>query len=68
MAETGILKEILSTKEVSELLGLSTHSVYRMIHDNVIPFSSFGRNGRTKRFNRKKIMEWIQARSTEGKT
>lgn len=67
MDTTATIKEILTVKETADLLGLSKHSIYRMIKEQVIPFSSFGKNGRTKRFQRKKLLEWFDGRSVEGK-
>jgi excisionase family DNA binding protein len=65
MATTDTLKRYLSVKETGEYLGLSRHTIYRMIKSLEIPFTTFGR---VKRFDREKLDRWIAARSVEGKT
>lgn len=53
-------KELLTIKEVAELLRLKQNVVYGMTYRKQIPFIKIGR---TKRFSRSKIMAWINSNS-----
>jgi excisionase family DNA binding protein len=51
-------KELLTTRETAKLLGLSELTVYKLTYRKQIPFI---RIGRTKRFDRAKLLAWIDA-------
>ena len=51
-------KELLTTRETAKLLGLSELTVYKLTYRKQIPFI---RIGRTKRFDRAKLLAWIDS-------
>ena len=53
-------KEYLTIKDVARLLKLNINTVYYLCYHRQIPFVSIGR---TKRFDRDKIMSWIESNS-----
>lgn len=65
MATIDTMKRYLTVKETADYLGLSRHTIYRMIKRLEIPFTTYGR---VKRFDRERVDKWVSARSTEGKT
>ena len=53
-------KELLTAKETAEFLGLSEITVYKMTYKKQIPYVKLGR---TKRFEKSKLNEWINKNS-----
>jgi len=64
MPTTDTIKRYLNVKEAAEYLGLSRHTIYRMIKNAVIPCTSFGR---IVRFDRQRLDKWVEERSIQGK-
>lgn len=54
--------EWLSVEELSKMIKIDRQTLYRMCKNKQIPYSRFGYN---YRFDRAKIMEWIQRNSHE---
>lgn len=65
METTDIMRKYLTVQQTADYLGLSKHTIYRMIKRLEIPFTTYGR---VKRFDRERVDKWVSARSTEGKT
>jgi excisionase family DNA binding protein len=55
-------KELLTAKETAAFLGLSKMTIYRMTYEKQIPFVKLGR---TKRFEKSKLKEWIDKNSVD---
>ncbi len=55
-------KELLTAKETAAFLGLSEITVYKMTYKKQIPFVKLGR---TKRFEKSKLKEWIDKNSVD---
>jgi DNA binding domain, excisionase family len=53
-------KELLTAKETAEFLGLAEITIYKMTYRKQIPYVLLGR---TKRFEKSKILEWIDKNS-----
>ena len=53
-------KELLTAKETAVFLGLSEITVYKLTYRKAIPFVKIGR---TKRFEKSKLYEWINKNS-----
>ena len=53
-------KELLTAKETAKLLGLSEITIYKLTYRKQIPFTKIGR---TKRFDKTKILAWIESNS-----
>lgn len=53
-------KELLTAKETAAFLGLNEITIYRMTYKKQIPYVKLGR---TKRFEKNKILEWIDKNS-----
>jgi excisionase family DNA binding protein len=53
-------KQYLTVKDVAKLLKLNINTVYYLTYHRQIPFVSIGR---TKRFDKDKIMSWIELNS-----
>jgi excisionase family DNA binding protein len=53
-------KELLTAKETAEFLGLAEITIYKMTYRKQIPYVKLGR---TKRFEKSKILEWIDKNS-----
>ena len=51
-------KELLTARETAKLLGLSEITIYKLTYRKQIPFVKIGR---TKRFDKAKILAWIDA-------
>ena len=52
-------RKVLSVKELSEYLGCSIWSVYRLVHDRGLPYFRVGtRGGGDMRFNIEEIDVW----------
>ena len=52
-------KDVLTLEEASMFLGLSRSALYKMTHNNVIPF--FRPNGKMIYFEKSELLEWIRA-------
>ena len=52
-------KDVLTLEEASMFLGLSRSALYKMTHNNVIPF--FRPNGKMIYFEKAELLEWIRA-------
>lgn len=68
MATIDTMPAYWSVKDTADFLGLSKHTVYRMIDSGEIPCTSYGKNGRTKRIPTDKLIAWADARTTKGQT
>jgi excisionase family DNA binding protein len=53
-------KELLTAKETAAFLGLNEITIYRMTYKKQIPFIKLGR---TKRFEKSKLLQWIDKNS-----
>jgi excisionase family DNA binding protein len=53
-------KEFLTVKQVAELLQVKPLAVYHLTYRRQIPFLTIGR---TKRFDKSKIMDWLNSNS-----
>ena len=53
-------KELLTAKETAKFLGLAEITIYKMTYRKQIPYVKLGR---TKRFEKSKILEWIDKNS-----
>ena len=53
-------KELLTARETAKLLGLSEITIYKLTYRKQIPFVKIGR---TKRFDKTKILAWIESNS-----
>lgn len=51
-------KQFLSVKEISQYMGLSTHTVYLWVQLKKIPYYKIGK---AVRFNLQEINEWLRA-------
>ena len=52
-------KDVLTLEEASLFLGLSRSALYKMTHNNVIPF--FRPNGKMIYFEKAELLNWIRA-------
>jgi excisionase family DNA binding protein len=59
------MEKLLTVKDVAELLGLSQITVYKMIYKDAIPYIKIGRTNRSVRFNKDKIIAWINKNSCD---
>ncbi len=64
MTTIDTIKRYLTVQETADYLGLSKHTIYRMIKRLEIPFTTYGR---VKRFDRERVDKWVSQRSTDGK-
>lgn len=53
-------RQILTVREVADLTGFSTITIYRWARTGAIPSKKFGT--RTRRFDRREIETWIAKR------
>ncbi|MGO1242624.1 AlpA family transcriptional regulator [Sphingobacterium sp. JB170] len=51
------LKPILNVEELADYTGFKKSYVYKLVHENLIPFSK--PNGKVLFFDRKKIDDWL---------
>ena len=54
-----VSKDVLTLEEASMFLGLIRSTLYKMKHNNVIPF--FRPNGKMIYFEKSELLEWIRA-------
>ena len=59
-------KDVLTLEEASLFLGLSRGALYKMTHNNVIPF--FRPNGKMIYFEKSELLEWIRAQRVASET
>ena len=59
-------KDVLTLEEASLFLGLSRSALYKMTHNNVIPF--FRPNGKMIYFEKAELLEWIRAHRVASET
>lgn len=52
-------KDVLTLEETSMFLGLSRSALYKMTHNNIIPF--FRPNGKMIYFEKAELLEWIRS-------
>ena len=57
--------EIMTIEEVAATSSYSKTSIYRFTHERKIPFHKPAHGGRRLCFNRKEILDWMQARSIQ---
>lgn len=55
------MNKLLDTKEVAEMLRVSSHAVRSWVQKGQIPYLRIG-GGRLVRFQEQKIREWIETR------
>ena len=60
-----VSKDVLTLEEASMFLGLSRSALYKMTHNNVIPF--FRPNGKMIYFEKSELLEWIRAHRVASK-
>jgi len=53
-------KAILDVKGAASILGVSTHTVYRLVSKNILPAAKVGKQ---YRFHRNAILQWIASDS-----
>jgi len=51
------MDELLTVKQVAELLKLHKIAIYKLCYRRQIPYITIGR---TKRFDKSKIMDWLE--------
>ena len=56
------MDKLLDIQEVSQLIGISISTLYKMTSQRRIPFVKIGR---LIKFDRKKILEWIEQNSVQ---
>ena len=61
-----VSKDVLTLEEASMFLGLSRSALYKMTHNNVIPF--FRPNGKMIYFEKSELLEWIRAHRVASET
>lgn len=59
------MQNLLTVKEVAALLRVSAQTLYKMLDNGEIPAVKVGSQWR---FDRDRIREWLQQRSSEGST
>lgn len=57
--------KLLTVADVSEMLNLSKYAIYTMVYKDAIPYVKIGRTNRSVRFNKDKIIAWINKNSCD---
>ena len=61
-----VTQDVLTLEEASLFLGLSRSALYKMTHNNVIPF--FRPNRKMIYFEKSELLEWIRAHRVASQT
>lgn len=56
-------KEMLNVQELSDYIGMSTSSIYKLVYNNVIPF--YKPNGKILYFDREEINTWLRQNKSQ---
>lgn len=56
-------KEMLNVQELSDYIGMSTSSIYKLVYNNVIPF--YKPNGKILYFDREEINTWLHQNKSQ---
>lgn len=56
-------KEMLNVQELSDYIGMSTSSIYKLVYNNVIPF--YKPNGKILYFDREEINTWLRRNKSQ---
>ncbi|MEK6451047.1 MULTISPECIES: helix-turn-helix transcriptional regulator [unclassified Myroides] len=56
-------KEMLNVQELSEYIGMSTSSIYKLVYNNKIPF--YKPNGKILYFDRVEINAWLRQNKSQ---
>ncbi|WP_158211157.1 helix-turn-helix transcriptional regulator [Myroides phaeus] len=56
-------KEMLNVQELSDYIGMSTSSIYKLVYNNVIPF--YKPNGKILYFDREEINAWLRQNKSQ---
>lgn len=56
-------KEMLNVQELSEYIGMSTSSIYKLVYNNIIPF--YKPNGKILYFDREEINTWLRQNKSQ---
>lgn len=59
-------KEMLNVQELSEYIGMSTSSIYKLVYNNIIPF--YKPNGKILYFDREEINTWLRQNKSQSIT
>lgn len=59
------MERYLDIKELSEILGIKTSTIYGWVHEGYIPHIKFRR---LVRFKESQILEWLKDKDREGRT
>jgi len=52
---------LMTVRELAAYLNITESAIYKMVNRNELPVVRLGANGRTLRFRREQIEEWIHA-------
>ena len=55
--------ELLTVKDIAKMLNLSKYAIYNMVANNSIPYIRVGKTNRSVRFDKNKIIAWINKNS-----
>ena len=56
-------KEMLNVQELSDYIGMSTSSIYKLVYNNIIPF--YKPNGKILYFDREEINAWLRQNKSQ---
>ncbi|MCA4807320.1 helix-turn-helix transcriptional regulator [Myroides odoratimimus] len=56
-------KEMLNVQELSDYIGMSTSSIYKLVYNNIIPF--YKPNGKILYFDREEINNWLRQNKSQ---
>ncbi|SEJ40378.1 transcriptional regulator, AlpA family [Myroides marinus] len=56
-------KEMINVQELSDYIGMSTSSIYKLVYNNVIPF--YKPNGKILYFDREEINTWLRQNKSQ---
>lgn len=56
-------KEMLNVQELSDYIGMSTSSIYKLVYNNIIPF--YKPNGKILYFDREEINTWLRQNKSQ---
>jgi len=59
-------KEMLNVQELSDYIGMSTSSIYKLVYNNIIPF--YKPNGKILYFDREEINTWLRQNKSQSIT
>lgn len=56
-------KEMINVQELSDYIGMSTSSIYKLVYNNIIPF--YKPNGKILYFDREEINTWLRQNKSQ---